>query len=186
MCRRCNQLRRYSPPMSFLSRNVLATLWRDKLHETFHSVTYPATAKIVGRQLATAVAETRIKFYLSCNDFGRCRVCDTVKCFVQLVPRQVARNISQCNSVLNNRNRCKNLSKKLNEVEDRQNVLVQEYARFENVSAWEMFLLKFLTRMRISEPLNDEPTLTSLFKSSANQATFIRGSTGVFHVFLSS
>ena len=44
--------------------------------------------------------------HLSRNDFGRCRVCYTVKCFVQLVPpqcrqniaRQVARNISQCNS----------------------------------------------------------------------------------------
>ena len=43
---------------------------------------------------------------LSRNDCGRCRVCHTVKCFVQLVPpqcrqniaRQVARNISQCNS----------------------------------------------------------------------------------------
>ena len=46
--------------------------------------------------------------HLSRNDFGRCRVCYTVKCFVQLVPpqcrqniaRQVARNISQCNSAL--------------------------------------------------------------------------------------
>ena len=35
-----------------LSRSVLATLWRDKLHETFHSATYPATAKIVARQVA--------------------------------------------------------------------------------------------------------------------------------------
>ena len=92
--------------------NVLATLWRDKLHETFHSVTYPATAKIVARQVARAVAESRInlKFYfscnLSCNDFGPCRVYYTVKCSEQLVPpqcreniaRQVARKISQCNS----------------------------------------------------------------------------------------
>ena len=38
-----------------LSRNVLAILWRDKLHETFHSVTYPATAKIVARQVARKV-----------------------------------------------------------------------------------------------------------------------------------
>ena len=95
-----------------LSRNVFATLWRDKLHETFRSVTYPATAKIVARQVARAVAENRMKFYCSCNlsrnDFGRCWVCYTVKCFVQLVPppcrqniaRQVARNISQCNSAL--------------------------------------------------------------------------------------
>ena len=45
-----------------LSRNVLATLWRYKLHETFHSVTYPATAKIVAKQVARAVAEGRIKF----------------------------------------------------------------------------------------------------------------------------
>ena len=47
--------------------NVLATLWWDKLHEMFHSVTYPATAKIDARQVATAVAESRIKFYFSCN-----------------------------------------------------------------------------------------------------------------------
>ena len=93
-----------------LSRNVLATLWRDKLHETFHSITYPATAKIVARQVARKV-ELNSTFgngscNLSRNDFGRCRVCYTVKCFVQLVPpqcrqniaRQVARNISQCNS----------------------------------------------------------------------------------------
>ena len=51
-----------------------------------------------------------IRVYLSCNlsrnDFGRCRVWYTVKCFVQLVPpqcrqniaRQVARNISRWNS----------------------------------------------------------------------------------------
>ena len=75
-----------------LSRNVLATLWRDKLHETFHSVKYPAKAKIVARKVARAVAESRIKFYFSCNlscsDFGRCRACYTVKCFVQLVPPQ--------------------------------------------------------------------------------------------------
>ena len=54
-----------------LPRNVLATLWQDKLHETFHSVTDPATAKIVARQvarqLARAVAESRVKFYFSCN-----------------------------------------------------------------------------------------------------------------------
>ena len=45
---------------------------------------------------------------LSRNNFDRCRVYYTVKCFVQLVPpqcsqniaRQVARNISQCNSAL--------------------------------------------------------------------------------------
>ena len=91
---------------------LFATLWRDKLHETFHSVTYPATAKIVARQVARAVAESRInlKFYfscnLSCNDFGPCRVYYTVTCSEQLVPpqcreniaRQVARKISQCNS----------------------------------------------------------------------------------------
>ena len=93
-----------------LSRNVLATLWRDKLQETFHSVIYPAMAKVIARQVARAVAESRIRSYFSCNlsrnDFGRCRVCHTVKCFVQLVPpqcrqniaRQVARNISQCSS----------------------------------------------------------------------------------------
>ena len=46
-------------------------------------VTYPATAKIVARQVARAIAESRIRFYFSCNlsrnDFGRCRVCYTVK-----------------------------------------------------------------------------------------------------------
>ena len=45
----------------------------------------PSTAKIVARQVARAVAESRIKFYFSCNlsrnDFGRCRKCYTVKCF---------------------------------------------------------------------------------------------------------
>ena len=88
------------------------TLWRDKLHETCHSVTYPATAKIVARQVARKV-ELNSTFGngscdLSRNDFGRCRVCYTVKCFVQLVPpqchqniaRQVARDISQYNSAL--------------------------------------------------------------------------------------
>ena len=34
-----------------------------QVHETFHRVTYPATAKIVARQVARAVAESRIKFY---------------------------------------------------------------------------------------------------------------------------
>ena len=74
---------------------------------SFHGVTYPATAKIVARQVARKV-ELNSTFgngscNLSRNDFGRCRVC-----FVQLVPpqcrqniaRQVARNISQCNSAL--------------------------------------------------------------------------------------
>ena len=94
------------------ARPTLRNFWWDKLHETFHSVTYPATTKIVARQVARAVAESRIKFYFSCNlsrnDFGRCRLCYTVKCFVQLAPaqccqniaRQVARNVSQCNSAL--------------------------------------------------------------------------------------
>ena len=96
-----------------LSRNVLATLWLDKLHETFHSVTCPATAKIVAKQVARVVAESRIEFYFLCNlsrnDFGRYRVCYTVKCFLQLIPpqcrqniaRQVARTVAQCNSALN-------------------------------------------------------------------------------------
>ena len=51
------------------------------MHETFHSVTYPETAKIVARQVARAVTESRIRFYFPCNlsrkDFGRCRVCYT-------------------------------------------------------------------------------------------------------------
>ena len=52
--------------------------------------TYPATAKIVARQIARKV-ELNSTFgngscNLSRNDFGRCRVClYTVKCFVQLV-----------------------------------------------------------------------------------------------------
>ena len=49
-----------------LSRNVLAILWRDKLHETFYSVTYPATAKIVVRQVARAVFESRTTFRATC------------------------------------------------------------------------------------------------------------------------
>ena len=77
---------------------VLATLWRDKLHEAFHNLTYPATAKIVLRQVARAVAESRMKFYFSCNlprnDFGRRRICYTVKCFVHLIPPQCRENIA--------------------------------------------------------------------------------------------
>ena len=77
---------------------------------SLHSVTFPATAKIVARQVARKVEPNSTFSNGSCNlsrnDFGRCRVCYTVKCFVQLVPpqcreniaRQVARNISQCNS----------------------------------------------------------------------------------------
>ena len=66
-----------------LSRLVFATLWRDKLHETFHSVTYHATAKIVARQVARKVELNFTfgngSFNLSRVDFGRCRVCCTVK-----------------------------------------------------------------------------------------------------------
>ena len=95
-----------------LSRNVLATLWRDKLHETFHSMTYLATAKIVARQVARKVELNSTFGNGSCNmsrkDFGRCRVCYTVKCFLHLVPpqcrqniaRQGIRNISECNDAL--------------------------------------------------------------------------------------
>ena len=43
------------------------TLWWGKLHKTFHSVIYPAVAKFVARQVAKTVAESRIKFYFSCN-----------------------------------------------------------------------------------------------------------------------
>ena len=101
---------------------------RDKLHETFRIVAYSAKAKIVSRQDARAVAESTIKFYfsynLSRNDFGHCRVCYIVKCFVQLVPpqyrqnmaRKVARNISQCNSAFNKSNKPVKLSL-LHEVE---------------------------------------------------------------------
>ena len=83
-----------------LSCIVLATLWLDKLHETFHGVTYPATAKIVPRQVARKV-EVNSTFgngscNLSRNNFGRCsRVCYTVKCFVQLVLPQCRQNIAK-------------------------------------------------------------------------------------------
>ena len=64
-----------------LSRNVLATLWRDKLRETFHIVKYPATTKIVARQVARKVELNSTFGNGSCNlsrsDFGRCRVCYT-------------------------------------------------------------------------------------------------------------
>ena len=49
------------------------------MHETFNSVKYPATAKIVARQVARAVAESRIKFYFSCSNLGPSMVCYTVK-----------------------------------------------------------------------------------------------------------
>ena len=52
---------------STLSRNVLATLRRDKLYETFHSVTYPATAKIVARQVARKVELNSTFGNGSCN-----------------------------------------------------------------------------------------------------------------------
>ena len=98
----------FNPISCNFSPNVLATLWRDKLHETFHSLTYPATAKIVARQVARKVEPSNGSCNLFCNDFGRYRVCYTVKCFLQLVlpqrrqhiARQVARNISQCNGAL--------------------------------------------------------------------------------------
>ena len=92
---------------------MLVTLPRDKFHETCHSVTYLATAKVVARQVARKVGLNSTFGNGSCNlsskNFGRCKVCYTVKCFVQLVPpqcrqniaRQVARNISQCNSAFN-------------------------------------------------------------------------------------
>ena len=38
-------LRPYTHVRTYLHQNVLTTLCQDKLHETFHSVTYPATAK---------------------------------------------------------------------------------------------------------------------------------------------
>ena len=92
----------------------LAMFWRHRggtsCTKTFHSVTYPATAKIVARQVARKVELNSIFGNGSCNlsrnDLGRCRVCYTVKCFVELAPpqcrqniaRQVARNNSQCNS----------------------------------------------------------------------------------------
>ena len=84
------------------------TLWRDKLHEKFYNVTYPATVKFVARQVARKVEPNSTFGNGSCNlsrnDFGRCRVFNMNA--MQLVPppcrqniaRQVARNISQCNS----------------------------------------------------------------------------------------
>ena len=62
-------------------------------------VTYPATAKIAARQVARAIAESRIKFHFSCNlsrnDFGRRWVFYNVKCFAQLVPPQCRQNIAR-------------------------------------------------------------------------------------------
>ena len=101
--------------------NVLEALWQDKLHETFHSVRYPAMAKIVTRQVARKLELNSIFRNSSCNlsrkDFGRCRVCYTVKCFMQLVPpqcgqniaRQVAQNISQCSSAFKELCYCSNI-----------------------------------------------------------------------------
>ena len=102
----------YSPRTPKWPPSDKGELWRDNLLETFHSVAYPATAKIVAKQVARKV-ELNSTFgngscNLSRNDFGRCRVCYTVKCFVQLVPPQcrqniagqVARNISQCDNAL--------------------------------------------------------------------------------------
>ena len=51
---------------------VFATLWRDKLHDKFHSVTYLTKAKSRCRCRSSN---------LSCNDFGRCMECYTVKLF---------------------------------------------------------------------------------------------------------
>ena len=92
------------------------SFWRHRRETSWmrqvHSVTYPATAKIVAWKVAEAVAESRIiyKFYFSChlsrNDFGRFRVCYTTQCLVQLasqrcrqnVARLLARNLLQYNS----------------------------------------------------------------------------------------
>ena len=92
----------------------LAMFWRHcggtSCSKQFHSITYLATAKIVARQVARKVGLSSTfgngSCNLSCNDFARCKVYYTLKCFVQLVPpqcrqniaRQVARNISQRNS----------------------------------------------------------------------------------------
>ena len=81
-------------------------------HKTFHSVTYPATAKIVMTKVARAVAKVELSstFRSTCLAMilavaGYVRLWN---CFVQFVPpqcrqnivRQVAQNISQCNSTL--------------------------------------------------------------------------------------
>ena len=92
-----------------LPRNVVVTFWRDKLHETFHSVAlYPATAKIVGRQVARAAAEKSSTFRATClaTILAVAGYRTLQNCFVQFVPpqcrqniaRQLVRNISQCNS----------------------------------------------------------------------------------------
>ena len=77
----------------------MATLWRDKLPGTFHSVTYPATTKIVARQVARKEGLNSTFGNGSCNlfrnDFGRCKVCYTEKCFVQLDPPQCRQNIAR-------------------------------------------------------------------------------------------
>ena len=60
----------------------LAMLWRDKSSETFHSVTYPATAKDVARQVARAVAESRRSSLLSIPQTD-------ISLFIQLIRRTV-------------------------------------------------------------------------------------------------
>ena len=59
----------------------------------------PTQAKIVAKQVARKVEPNSTFGNGSCNlsrnDFGRCRVCYTVKCFVQLVPPQCRLNIAR-------------------------------------------------------------------------------------------
>ena len=92
----------------------LAMFWRHcggtSYTKQFHSVTFPAAAKIVAWQVARKVGLNSTFGNGSCNlsrnNFGLCKACYTVKFLLQLVPpqrrqdiaRQVARNISQCNS----------------------------------------------------------------------------------------
>lgn len=74
--------------------NCLAMFWGYKLHQKFHSVTYPATGKIAARQVAREVAVSRIKSYFSCNlsrnDLGR-RICYTEIVSCELSRHNVAK-----------------------------------------------------------------------------------------------
>ena len=89
--------------IEFIFRALLS-LWMEPLKKK--NSPKMAKAKIVERQVARKVELHSTFGNGSCNDFGRCRACYTVKCFGQVVPpqcrqniaRQVARNTSQSNS----------------------------------------------------------------------------------------
>ena len=74
-----------------LCRSVLGTLWRDKLQETISQCNIPC------RQVARKV-ELNSTFgngtcNLSRNNFGLCRVCNTVKCMFLTTCRDAAKTL---------------------------------------------------------------------------------------------